>query len=51
MTQQAVKMANSKSQAEQGLELATQTGEVIVEIQDGARRVVDAVGKFANQIA
>jgi methyl-accepting chemotaxis protein len=44
-------MANSKSQAEQGLELATQAGEVIVEIQDGARRVVDAVGKFASQIA
>lgn len=44
-------MANSKSQAEQGLELATQAGDVIVEIQDGARRVVDAVGKFANQIA
>lgn len=44
-------MANSKSQAEQGLELATQAGEVIVEIQDGAMRVVDAVGKFANQIA
>ena len=44
-------MANSKSQAEQGLELATQAGDVIVEIQDGARRVVDAVAKFANQIA
>ncbi len=44
-------MANSKTQAEQGLELATQAGQVIVEIQDGARRVVDAVGKFANQVA
>nr|WP_268800996.1 PAS domain-containing methyl-accepting chemotaxis protein [Pseudomonas sp. BSw22131] len=44
-------MANSKSQAEQGLELATQAGQVIVEIQDGARRVVDAVGRFANQMA
>jgi methyl-accepting chemotaxis protein len=43
-------MANSKQQAEQGLHLATQAGEVIVEIQDGARRVVDAVGKFANQL-
>ncbi len=43
-------MANSKSQAEQGLALATQAGEVIVEIQDGAKRVVDAVGKFANQL-
>lgn len=44
-------MTNSKSQAEQGLELATQAGQVIVEIQDGARRVVDAVGKFATQIS
>ncbi|WLH66124.1 PAS domain-containing methyl-accepting chemotaxis protein [Pseudomonas sp. FP2309] len=44
-------MANSKAQAEQGLELATQAGDVIVEIQDGARRVVDAVAKFAHQIA
>ncbi|WET13086.1 PAS domain-containing methyl-accepting chemotaxis protein [Pseudomonas sp. D3] len=44
-------MANSKSQAEQGLVLATQAGEVILEIQDGAKRVVDAVGKFANQVA
>ena len=44
-------MANSKSQAEQGLELATQAGDVIVDIQDGARRVVDAVGKFASHIA
>ena len=44
-------MANSKSQAEQGLELATQAGQVIVEIQDGAKRVVDAVGMFATQVA
>ena len=44
-------MANSKSQAEQGLELATQAGQVIVEIQDGAKRVVDAVGRFATQVA
>ena len=44
-------MANSKFQAEQGLELATQAGQVIVEIQDGAKRVVDAVGRFATQVA
>ncbi|ROM33632.1 chemotaxis protein [Pseudomonas poae] len=44
-------MANSKNQAEQGLELATQAGQVIVEIQDGAKQVVDAVGRFANQLA
>ncbi|ONH51135.1 methyl-accepting chemotaxis sensory transducer with Pas/Pac sensor [Pseudomonas cedrina] len=44
-------MANSKSQAEQGLELATQAGQVIVEIQDGAKKVVEAVGRFATQVA
>lgn len=44
-------MANSKSQAEQGLDLATQAGQVIVEIQDGAKRVVEAVGRFATQVA
>jgi methyl-accepting chemotaxis protein len=43
-------MANSRSQAEQGLHLANQAGEVIVEIQDGAKRVVSAVGQFANQL-
>lgn len=46
-----LEMANSRSQAEQGLGLATQAGEVIVEIQDGAKRVVDAVGKFTTQVA
>jgi methyl-accepting chemotaxis protein len=44
-------ITNSKFQAEQGLELATQAGQVIVEIQDGAKRVVDAVGRFATQVA
>jgi len=43
-------MANSKFQAEQGLELATQAGLVIVEIQDGAKSVVDAVGAFATHV-
>ena len=43
-------MANSKSQAEQGLELATQAGQVIVEIQAGAKRVVDAVERFVTQV-
>lgn len=48
--QTVAEMANSKSQAEQGLEFATQAGQVIVEIQDGAKRVVDAVGRFATQV-
>ncbi|XKV49653.1 PAS domain-containing methyl-accepting chemotaxis protein [Pseudomonas sp. nanlin1] len=43
-------MVNSRSQAEQGLQLANQAGEVIVEIQDGAKKVVSAVGQFANQL-
>nr|WP_323114936.1 PAS domain-containing methyl-accepting chemotaxis protein [Pseudomonas guariconensis] len=40
----------SKRQAEQGLTLAAETGSVIVEIQDGAKRVVDAVGQFSSQL-
>jgi methyl-accepting chemotaxis protein len=43
-------MANSRAQAEQGLALANEAGAVIVEIQDGARQVVGAVGRFANQL-
>nr|WP_028696379.1 PAS domain-containing methyl-accepting chemotaxis protein [Pseudomonas cremoricolorata] len=40
----------SKRQAEQGLSLADETGGVIGEIQDGAKRVVEAVGQFSNQL-
>ncbi|QXG41838.1 PAS domain-containing methyl-accepting chemotaxis protein [Pseudomonas viridiflava] len=43
-------MANSRSQAEQGLMLANEAGSVIVEIQEGAKQVVGAVGRFANQL-
>lgn len=43
-------MANSREQASQGLALANQAGEVIVEIQDGAKQVVSAVGRFASEI-
>ncbi|MFS2158545.1 methyl-accepting chemotaxis protein [Pseudomonas sp. Pseusp122] len=43
-------MASSREQAEQGLALASQAGDVIVEIQDGAKQVVGAVGRFANQL-
>jgi methyl-accepting chemotaxis protein len=42
---------NGRRQAEQGLELAGQAGQVIVEIQDGAQRVVGAVGRFARQLS
>lgn len=43
-------MANSREQAAAGLSLANQAGEVIVEIQDGAKQVVSAVGRFANEL-
>ncbi len=43
-------IATGKQQAESGLELAGQAGDVIVEIQDGAQKVVSAVGQFANQL-
>jgi len=49
---QAVAMIDrGKQQAELGLELSGQAGTVIIEIQDSAQRVVDAVGQFANQLS
>ncbi len=51
LAQAAVRsMSASRSQAENGLDLANQAGSVIVEIQDGAQRVVSAVGQFASQL-
>jgi len=44
-------MSGGRLQAEQGLALAAEAGTVIVEIQDGAQKVVNAVGQFANQLA
>ncbi|UCZ87822.1 methyl-accepting chemotaxis protein [Pseudomonas sp. L5B5] len=44
-------MAEGKQRAEQGLALAAEAGTVIVEIQDGAQKVVSAVGQFANQLS
>ena len=41
----------SKRQAEQGLALAADTGGVIVEIQEGAKKVGDAVGQFSSQLS
>ncbi|XXE15067.1 PAS domain-containing methyl-accepting chemotaxis protein [Pseudomonas sp. Z1-12] len=43
-------MAGGKQQAEQGLALANQAGSVIVQIQEGAKQVVSAVERFANQL-
>ncbi|WP_373285197.1 methyl-accepting chemotaxis protein [Silvimonas iriomotensis] len=39
-----------KQQAERGLQLAGEAGDVIIDIQDGAQRVVSAVGRFSSQL-
>ena len=52
MARNAVSLiTDGKLQAEHGLTLAAEAGTVIVEIQDGAQKVVNAVGQFANQLA
>lgn len=52
LAEQAVEVIErGKRQAQQGLELSAQAGAVIVEIQDGAQKVVNAVGQFSNQLA
>lgn len=43
-------MFNTREKAEQGLELANQAGAVIVEIQEGAKQVLEAVERFANEL-
>lgn len=51
LAERAVSVIESgKHQAQQGLDLAAEAGSVIVEIQDGAQRVVNAVGQFANRL-
>jgi len=51
LAQAAVRsMSASRSHAESGLDFANQAGAVILEIQDGAQRVVSAVGQFASQL-
>ncbi|MCW8356984.1 methyl-accepting chemotaxis protein [Marinomonas pontica] len=51
LAEKAVSLVNKgKEQAEQGLTLSNEAGEVIVEIQDGAQRVVDAVGQFSSNL-
>ena len=44
-------MSTGKRQADEGLTLANEAGTVIIEIQDGAQRVVKAVGQFANRLS
>lgn len=43
-------MFSSYEKAAQGLTLANQAGAVIVEIKEGAKQVVGAVGRFANEL-
>lgn len=51
LTENAVNMIEEgKKQAQHGLALSTQSGEVMSEIQDGAQKVVNAVGQFTNQL-
>ena len=51
LAKNAVSMVEgSRKQAEQGLELTGEVGDVIIEIQNGVKDVVDAVGEFASQL-
>ncbi|KRW71125.1 chemotaxis protein [Pseudomonas sp. TTU2014-096BSC] len=43
-------MASGREQAERGLQLASEAGAVIIEIQQGAKQVVDAVGQFSSHL-
>ena len=51
LAERAVELIDrGKTQAELGLELSAQAGQVITEIQDGAKPVVNAVERFATQL-
>lgn len=51
LTENAVSMIEEgKKQAQHGLVLSTQSGEVMSDIQDGAQKVVNAVGQFTNHL-
>lgn len=51
LTESAVSMIEEgKKQAQHGLVLSTQSGEVMSDIQDGAQKVVNAVGQFTNHL-
>nr|WP_225776316.1 PAS domain-containing methyl-accepting chemotaxis protein [Pseudomonas sp. Marseille-Q5115] len=43
-------IASSRNETQEGLGLANQAGAVILEIREGAKKVVDAVGQFANHL-
>ncbi|OEC36242.1 chemotaxis protein [Pseudomonas sp. 21C1] len=51
LAERAVELiGRGKTQAELGLDLCAQAGQVIEEIQDGAKHVVSAVERFATQL-
>ena len=49
--QATASMQASTSKAEQGVALANQAGTVILDIQQGAQQVVEAIGKFTQTLA
>lgn len=52
LAQEAVHIIEQgKQRAEQGVELSAQAGAVILEIQEGAQKVVSAVGQFSNKLS
>ncbi|MEO9655144.1 methyl-accepting chemotaxis protein [Marinomonas sp.] len=52
LAEKAVSLVNTgKDQAEKGLNLSSQAGDVIIEIQDGAKKVVNCVEEFASQFS
>lgn len=51
MAEEALRIIEQgKMHAVQGLELSAEAGNVICEIQEGAQKVVEAVGRFANRL-
>ncbi|WP_371919423.1 methyl-accepting chemotaxis protein [Pseudomonas sp. URIL14HWK12:I12] len=51
LASKAVQVVESgRSQAEEGLELAREAGSVIMDIQDGAQKVLKAVENFATEL-
>ncbi|MFP3541280.1 pili assembly chaperone, partial [Pseudomonas sp. SIMBA_044] len=45
------RMEASKGKAEQGVKLAGEAGQVILDIQDSARQVVKAISNFSSTLA
>ncbi len=43
-------IASSRDKAQEGLTLANQAGAVILEIREGAKKIVEAVGRFSNRL-